>query len=53
MWLSVLRMSEYGIMSSDELVSFGQLFGMCDPVSFSLGKTCAIFGLEVQVGLSE
>jgi len=32
------RMSEYRIRSSDELVSFGQLYGMCDQVSFSLGK---------------
>jgi len=32
------RMSEYGIKSTDELVCFGQLYGMCDQVSFSLGK---------------
>jgi len=33
------RMSEYGIRSDDELVFFGQLYGMCDQVSFSLGKS--------------
>jgi len=32
-------MSEYGIKSTDELVFFGQLYGMCDQVSFSLGKS--------------
>jgi len=39
-WVRMLcRMSEYRIRSSDELVSFGQLYGMCDQVSFSLGKS--------------
>ena len=32
------RMQYYNIKASDELVSFGQLFGMCDQVSFPLGE---------------
>jgi len=35
----LFRMSEYRIKSSDELVFFGQLYGMCDQVSYSLGKS--------------
>jgi len=32
-------MQEYGIYSTDRVICFGQLFGMCDQVSFSLGKS--------------
>jgi len=35
-------MSEYKIKASDELVFFGQLYGMCDQVSFPLGKSSPI-----------
>ena|SRR6218665_3563210 len=31
------RMREYGVKSTDRLICFGQLLGMCDQISFSLG----------------
>lgn len=31
-------MKELNISANDQLVYFGQLFGMCDQVSFTLGK---------------
>ena len=41
-------MNEYNISSTDKLVCFGQLLGMCDQVSFSLGyysyNSCYIIG---------
>ena len=33
------RMWEYGIDNSDGTVVFGQLLGMCDHVTFTLGNT--------------
>ena len=34
------RMKELGIAQDAGKVSFGQLYGMCDQVSFLLGKDC-------------
>lgn len=34
------RMKELGIAQDAGKVSFGQLYGMCDQVSFLLGKEC-------------
>ncbi|KAI0214664.1 Proline dehydrogenase 1, mitochondrial [Lamellibrachia satsuma] len=38
MRFTVNKMQEYNIKASDKLVCFGQLLGMCDQVSFSLGQ---------------
>lgn len=35
---SSFRMEELNIGAEDKLVYFGQLLGMCDQVSFTLGK---------------
>jgi len=35
--LAVKRMNELGITPEDHIVNFGQLLGMCDQLSFSLG----------------
>ncbi|PIK46149.1 putative proline dehydrogenase 1, mitochondrial-like [Apostichopus japonicus] len=36
--IAVNRMKELNISANDQLVYFGQLFGMCDQVSFTLGQ---------------
>lgn len=36
------RMKELGIAQDAGKVSFGQLYGMCDQVSFLLGKDCVL-----------
>ena len=36
--VSLPRMKEHGISKSDGTVVFGQLLGMCNHVSFTLGK---------------
>lgn len=38
---AVQRMKELGIGRGERLVCFGQLLGMCDQVSFPLGKDLA------------
>lgn len=37
-YLYVHRMEEVGIKPEHKVICFGQLFGMCDQVSFLLGK---------------
>lgn len=32
------RMQEYGIKKTDGVICFGQLYGMCDQISFMLGQ---------------
>ena len=32
------RMKEIGISPEDKVICFGQLFGMCDYITFPLGK---------------
>lgn len=38
MILSFLRMEEFGIQPEKRIICFGQLFGMCDHISFNLSK---------------
>ncbi|XP_012942308.1 proline dehydrogenase 1, mitochondrial isoform X2 [Aplysia californica] len=35
---TIQKMKEYGIGPNDRLICFGQLFGMCDQISFPLGQ---------------
>jgi len=48
------RMKDLGIAQDSGKVSFGQLYGMCDQVSFLLGKDCHCFkqGLGCVTGVT-
>ncbi|XP_059171723.1 proline dehydrogenase 1, mitochondrial-like [Physella acuta] len=35
---TIQKMKEYGVGPGDRLICFGQLFGMCDQISFPLGQ---------------
>lgn len=40
-------MKQYNIGPDDRLICFGQLLGMCDHVSFPLGKKLVSFAAEL------
>ena len=44
-FLSQFRMKELNIQPEDRLICFGQLLGMCDNITFPLGKEFSIWPL--------
>lgn len=40
---AIEKMREFGIEPSDKVICFGQLFAMCDYITFPLGKNRILF----------